>query len=729
MPPTPPATRAPVKRTMSWGTMSRWLRGWPVGYVSAAILLAALALLWWPYQSDYKVRVTATVSHGRLLEVFFNDFRGVPLRAALVPGERRVYELASWSQAITRLRVDPTETPGSTVAFEALEVLSGDTVVSRFRAADLAAWASSGITPLEADPHRLTVRITNNDPALVSPELTLGNPRGVLRREPLQWVALLAGVMLMAHVILRHGRPGAAVGLPRGGWHTAVSLAAYASVAAILCLRIGQDLTWDLRNYHFYGPYLFLTNRFAKDIYAAGVQSYYNWILDWPMYVAVRTYKVPPLAVSLALGAVQGVNLWLVHRVARLLLADRPQHLASVLAVVAALTSAFGAAFYGLLGSTTGDSIVSLTVLGALAVLLASTERARLRGPLILSGLLIGLGVGAKPMVALYAIGLGAAWLVVRPGSVADHVRRQAYFGAFALFGTLTTAGHWMYTLLRHFGNPLFPHFNALFHSPYAQTGSAHLSIYYGPTDWLTALFYPFLFLSGDGTVAGATNFRDARLVTLALAVVFITTLGRRFGKPNCRLLAVAVFAAVSYIVWLTFLGQYRFIVPLEMLAAAVLVTVIATVIHETRAALAVSLAACLVLVVVTKPTHWGRVPWASTYFGVDETRLTKYRDATIVMSGKPNGFLVPFFPASTKFVRPWALEGGADVGTLMWARLERAVNEANALYSLETGVTEFSEPRLHVFASLGLRRDASRCETISSQAGPTRICALDRTR
>lgn len=182
------------------------LRRRPAGYVSAAILLAALALLWWPYQSGYKVRVTATVSHGRSLEVFFNDFQAVPLRVAVVPGQRTVYELASWPHAITRLRVDPTETPGGTVSLEAVEILSGDTVVSQFRATDLAAWFSAGVKRLAAEGDRLTVETTTNDPLFVSPVLSLRSPRP-FSRAALGWVALLAGLVLVAHVILRYGRP------------------------------------------------------------------------------------------------------------------------------------------------------------------------------------------------------------------------------------------------------------------------------------------------------------------------------------------------------------------------------------------------------------------------------------------------------------------------------------------------------------------------------------------
>jgi hypothetical protein len=67
---------------------------------------------------------------------------------------------------------------------------------------------------------------------------------------------------------------------------------------------LGQDMNWDLLNYHFYNPYLLLADRFDRDVHVAGVQSFLNPAFDVPVYFAIR--NAPPVAVGLALGALQG---------------------------------------------------------------------------------------------------------------------------------------------------------------------------------------------------------------------------------------------------------------------------------------------------------------------------------------------------------------------------------------------------------------------------------------
>jgi hypothetical protein len=41
-------------------------------------------------------------------------------------------------------------------------------------------------------------------------------------------------------------------------------------------LLLGQDASWDLRDYHYYNPYAFLNNRMSFDVAPAQLQTYYN---------------------------------------------------------------------------------------------------------------------------------------------------------------------------------------------------------------------------------------------------------------------------------------------------------------------------------------------------------------------------------------------------------------------------------------------------------------------
>ncbi len=52
-------------------------------------------------------------------------------------------------------------------------------------------------------------------------------------------------------------------------------------------LWLGQDISWDLRNYHYYNPFAFLNGRMGHDVAVAHVATYYNPLIYIPFYWAV----------------------------------------------------------------------------------------------------------------------------------------------------------------------------------------------------------------------------------------------------------------------------------------------------------------------------------------------------------------------------------------------------------------------------------------------------------
>ena len=64
--------------------------------------------------------------------------------------------------------------------------------------------------------------------------------------------------------------------------------------AGLYVIGIGQDANWDLRNYHFYNPFAYLTGRMGHDVAVSHVATYYNPLLYIPFYYAVTT--LPPKA-------------------------------------------------------------------------------------------------------------------------------------------------------------------------------------------------------------------------------------------------------------------------------------------------------------------------------------------------------------------------------------------------------------------------------------------------
>jgi len=87
----------------------------------------------------------------------------------------------------------------------------------------------------------------------------------------------------------------------------------YFAALGIVSVILGQDVSWDLRNYHFYNPYMLLTGRFKYDVLPAQIQTFFNPLMDVPFFVAIHYLKLPPVVVGFFLGGFHGLNQWLVH--------------------------------------------------------------------------------------------------------------------------------------------------------------------------------------------------------------------------------------------------------------------------------------------------------------------------------------------------------------------------------------------------------------------------------
>jgi hypothetical protein len=80
----------------------------------------------------------------------------------------------------------------------------------------------------------------------------------------------------------------------------------------LVSIVLGQDVNYDLRNYHFYNAYALLNSREEIDLLPGQLQSFHNPLLDLPALSLDRQ-----LAPVVGLGAIQGTNALLVFRLAR----------------------------------------------------------------------------------------------------------------------------------------------------------------------------------------------------------------------------------------------------------------------------------------------------------------------------------------------------------------------------------------------------------------------------
>ena len=145
------------------------------------------------------------------------------------------------------------------------------------------------------------------------------------------------------------------------------------ALGALIAVSRGQDLNWDLLNYHYYNPYAYINSRLEYDYGPANAQTYFNPLIDLFSYFLINHFR--PLIVGALLGAAQGLNWWLVFEIARRVLKntfDRKK--ADALAILAAISSMFGTASLSAIGGTMADNLASLIVLSSLLLILISID-------------------------------------------------------------------------------------------------------------------------------------------------------------------------------------------------------------------------------------------------------------------------------------------------------------------------------------------------------------------
>jgi hypothetical protein len=296
---------------------------------------------------------------------------------------------------------------------------------------------------------------------------------------------------------------------------TVYNSAFYILVLVLSCaasLLLGKDRNWDLLNYHFYNPYMFLTGRLGFDYFPAQTPTFLNPLMDIPTYLMITNFK--PWVVGAIMGVWHGLNLILVYQIVYRVFNFLSPFKVAILASLITILSATGSIIWGLWGTFMGDLTVSIFVLAGIKLLLLAIDpisgKLQIR-QIIWSGLFVGLGTGLKATSAIYAIPLIALTLL-GSGNLSERSRALIGFALSCLVGFLMTYGYWAFILQIRFGSPFFPYYNGIFRSPFVASANLSDFLHWMPNSIIGHLFLPFtFFLDGGGLGQAEVPFRDWR--------------------------------------------------------------------------------------------------------------------------------------------------------------------------------------------------------------------------
>ncbi|WP_440266821.1 hypothetical protein [Dyella sp.] len=422
----------------------------------------------------------------------------------------------------------------------------------------------------------------------------------------------------------------------------------------------GQDASWDLRNYHLYNAWALLHGRLGIDLAPASLQGYFNPLLDLPYYsLGTGPLRQMPRLLAACQGLWFGGVVWVVGRIVARLAALQHRPFGLIDAAVW-LLGVSGSMTLSQAGLSSNEMPLALLVLGALYLLLPSVGDERVLWKRVVgAGALCGVAAGLKPTAIVYVPGLILALLIMRG------VRRPAWslaavFSAAAASGFALAYGWWGWRLYQLTGNPVFPLFNQVFHSPWvpAASGTDPRFLPHGILQWLG---YPFYWLVSTQSLVTEERFADPRYALALASVVALMVAGVRGARrgapvqPQVRL--IALFVGLSYVAWLVLFSILRYAIAIEVLSGVLMlmawqawVPSLQTTTPSAPGRWALVML-CIAAAAATHVPQWGHTRYASEAFSVRAPAVEP--GSLVVVLGQPNAYVIPFIPdaADARFV------------------------------------------------------------------------------
>jgi len=518
-------------------------------------------------------------------------------------------------------------------------------------------------------------------------------------------------------------------------------------ICGVTALQLGQDISWDLLNYHYYNGYAYLHHRVGYDVSPALMQTYLNPFFDVINYgiISLRSAKVSLFLFSLN----SAICAFLLYNIALLFLAYLPSRSREFYALIAVFLGMTGAGGVSLLGMTTNDVNAALMILISVYCLMKAISLQNYFRYAMAAGVITGLCVGFKLTAASFAIGLSVGLVYATAGLPR---RKSICFGFIAsiILGFIVANGYWMLHLYQLYQSPLYPYYNNYFHSPYAPYIDFNISPSRVDTHWYHYFFLPFYLLS-PSSLYSERVLSDPRLAVI-LVLLFVLLFQLKKNKVSvsldCRVgRLIWTFFAVSYFIWLNQFAVYRYLLPLEYLSGLAIVVLLLKIIQSDRSRLLALIGLVLIGLFTTTYPNWGRMNLEQNYFSVSTPSIAP--NSTVLLASIPIAYVIPSFLTGTRFVgMPFVILGEEVPKTphsptdkhspLMMKVMQDLLPKKNPLYILNvekggpsslvsTYANKLNKARIFgILNHFGFHVDSHECQSITTNVGDTlSLCAI----
>lgn len=434
--------------------------------------------------------------------------------------------------------------------------------------------------------------------------------------------------------------------------------------------HLGKEMLWDTMDYHVYAGFSALHDRFGQDYFAAGPQAYFNPYAYVPFYLLLRS-PLTPLEDASILAVLQSVILWLTYELAIRVTSPGTPKARVAIAILAVVLAFANPVLINEIGSSYADiTTAGVALAGWLVLVGAVSIPSAMR--VVGAALLLGAASALKPTNAVHALSATAMLLFI-PATWRDRSRYAVLFALGLAAGFALLNAPWSIHLERHFGNPVFPLLNDIFHSPQYATGPM-LDHRFIPASLGAALLRPFAMILPVTWIhfeMPAPDLRYALLLVLALLLLLRQAWRRmrREAAPASRehapvdrvLAALGCAFLVDWVLWLAASGNSRYFIPGACVAAVLCITLMFRLFAgrpKVRNYLLVAVFAVQLYQLHAGTEYRDYLPWRSgPWYSVSvPPKLASQADLYFMLGGQTNSFIIPDLPLASGFIN---LDGG----------------------------------------------------------------------
>lgn len=516
-----------------------------------------------------------------------------------------------------------------------------------------------------------------------------------------------------------------------------------------ISVYLGQDANWDLKNYHIYNAWAMLNDRLYIDLFAAGIQTYFNPLLDLPYYLlSFKYFMIEPKIVAFFMGFPFGFLAFFL--VVDILIIMKNMNISSrylqyYLIIIVATIGLTGAGTLSQVGTSFNEIQIAAIILAGITVLLYSLNKQTTESQLqtkyiIIAGVLFGIAAGLKLTASIYAPAAVISLLIVSE-NWKDRSKIFIYFSLAWLISFLVFFGWWGYKIYQLTGNPFFPMFNTLFHSPWFPIEN-FMDDRFKPKNILEVLFYPFFWIHPKSAIVAEPIFSDPRLA-IGMAILGITIFS--FALCSLREKSLLVFnnnqskttiftlslIVVSYIIWETMFSILRYAVIIEVFSGIIIL--ISLVFLKDLLKLKTNLFLVLSLLIIailsiygTKLPEWGRIPYQKQVISLNLLDISD--KSLIVLLGPPQAYIAPLIAKQKTDIQFVGITGEAlqAKNYLLYKNIvSKILNHQGSKYvSYRIG----EESLLQLITEIGLSAERDKCQKILTEIDSNIvICPLQK--